>query len=73
LVKHPTRAFFGLSSNNEIKYIEEWYKAMLELEIKASTIDEFKKIAFFNHLIFKKMCNHSSTKTGEKLYGKRIF
>lgn len=48
------RAFFGLSSNNEIKYKNEWYQSMLALEIKASTIDEFKKIAFFNHLIFKK-------------------
>ena len=48
------RAFFGLSSNNEIKYTDDWYKAMLELEIKTSTMDEFRKIAFFNHLIFKK-------------------
>lgn len=48
------RAFFGLSSNNEIKYTDDWYKSMLELETKASTMDEFRKIAFFNHLIFKK-------------------
>ena len=48
------RAFFGLSSNNEIKYTDDWYKAMLELENKTSTMEEFKKIAFFNHLIFKK-------------------
>ena len=48
------RAFFGLSSYNEIKYTDDWYKAMLELENKTSTIDEFRKIAFFNHLIFKK-------------------
>ena len=48
------RAFFGLSSNNEIKYTDDWYKSMLELEAKASTMDEFRKIAFFNHLIFKK-------------------
>ena len=48
------RAFFGLSSNNEIKYTDDWYKTMLELEAKASTMDEFRKIAFFNHLIFKK-------------------
>lgn len=48
------RAFFGLSSNNEIKYTDDWYKSMLELETKASTVDEFRKIAFFNHLIFKK-------------------
>jgi len=48
------RAFFGLSSNNEIKYTDEWYRSMLELETKASTMDEFKKVAFFNHLIFSK-------------------
>ena len=48
------RAFFGLSSNNEIKFTDEWYQAMLELEIRAGTMDEFRKIAFFNHLIFKK-------------------
>ena len=49
------RAFFGLSSNNEIKYTDEWYQKMLELENKASEIDEFVKIAFFNHLIFNKI------------------
>ena len=49
------RTFFGLSSNNEIKFTDEWYQSMLELETKASNIDEYKKIAFFNHLIFKKI------------------
>ncbi|MCR5437179.1 MAG: methyltransferase domain-containing protein, partial [Treponema sp.] len=29
------RAFYGLSSNNEIKYTDEWYKSMLELETRA--------------------------------------
>ncbi|MBR2750090.1 MAG: class I SAM-dependent methyltransferase [Clostridiales bacterium] len=48
------RAFFGLSSNNEIKSKTEWYQPMLELEIKASTMDEFRKIAFFHHLVFRK-------------------
>lgn len=48
------RAFFGLSSNNGIKYTEEWYRPMLELETKASTMDVFKKVAFFNHLLFRK-------------------
>ncbi len=48
------RAFFGLSSNNEIKSTDEWYQAMLELEMKACTMDEFRKIAFFNHLTFIK-------------------
>ncbi len=48
------RTFFGLSSNNEIKYTDEWYREMLELENKTSSMEEFRKIAFFNHLIFKK-------------------
>ncbi len=48
------RTFFGLSSNNEIKFSEEWYRGMLELETKAGVIDEYVKVAFYNHLIFKK-------------------
>lgn len=48
------RAFFALSSNNRIKYTDEWYKNMLELEMNACNIDEYKNIAFFNHLIFTK-------------------
>ena len=48
------RTFFGLSSNNEIKFNEEWYSNMLELETKAGAIDEYKKVAFYNHLIFRK-------------------
>ena len=48
------RTFFGLSSNNEIKYSDEWFQPMLELESKACAMEEYKKIAFFNHLIFEK-------------------
>lgn len=48
------RAFFGLSSNNEVKYTDDWYKPMLELETRASTMEEFRKVAFFNHLIYTK-------------------
>ncbi len=48
------RTFFALSSNNKIKYTDEWYNNMLELEMKACNIDEYKNIAFFNHLIFTK-------------------
>lgn len=49
------RAFYGLSSNNEIKYTDEWYNSMLELETRVGAIDDFKKVSFFNHLIFEKM------------------
>lgn len=48
------RAFYGLSSNNEIKYTDEWYSSMLELETRVGAIDDFKKVSFFNHLIFEK-------------------
>ena len=48
------RAFYGLSSNNEIKYTDEWYNSMLELEIRVGNIEDFKKVSFFNHLIFEK-------------------
>ncbi len=48
------RIFFGLSSNNEIKYTDEWYRSMLELETRAYSLEEYKKIAFFHHLLFRK-------------------
>ncbi|WMJ23194.1 methyltransferase domain-containing protein [Paludicola sp. MB14-C6] len=48
------RAFFGITKNNNIKFGEKWYDKMLELEMLASCMDEFKAIAFFNHLIFEK-------------------
>ncbi|WP_026511709.1 class I SAM-dependent methyltransferase [Butyrivibrio sp. LC3010] len=48
------RSLFGLSSNNDIKFSDEWYKSMLELETEADSMDEFRKVAFYNHLIFKK-------------------
>ncbi|SDB40682.1 class I SAM-dependent methyltransferase [Butyrivibrio sp. INlla16] len=48
------RTFFGLSSNNDIKFTDEWYESMLDLETEAGKKEEYKKIAFFNHLIFRK-------------------
>ena len=48
------RAFFALSSNNEIKWSQEWYEDMLALEMRACRLDEWKNIAFFHHLIFQK-------------------
>ena len=49
------RTFFGLSSNNDIKYTKKWYDNMLALEMKTCNLEEYKNIAFFNHLIFKKI------------------
>lgn len=48
------RTFFGLSSNNDIKFTDEWYNSMLELELKTCAMEEFQKIAFYHHLIYRK-------------------
>ena len=48
------RAFFALSTNFDVKYTDEWYKNMLELEMQTCDIDEYRNISFFHHLIFKK-------------------
>ena len=48
------RTFYGLSSNNGIKFSDEWYQSMLDLETKAGSMEEYRKIAFFNHLVFIK-------------------
>ena len=49
------RTFFALYPDNSVKYSEDWIDAMFVLEKKASNIDAFKNIAFFNHIIFKKL------------------
>lgn len=49
------RTFFGLSSNNDKKYSKKWYDNMLALEMKTCNLEEYKNIAFFNHLIFRKI------------------
>jgi SAM-dependent methyltransferase len=48
------RTCYGLSSNNDIKFTDEWYSSMLEFEKRTCTMEEYKKVAFFNHLQFKK-------------------
>ena len=48
------RTFFALSSNNDIKWKQEWYEDMLALEMRTCQMDEWKNISFFHHLIFQK-------------------
>ena len=48
------RTFLALVQNNEIKYNADWYAKMLELEVIAGHTDEYKAVAFYNHLIFVK-------------------
>lgn len=48
------RTFFSLSSNDDVKFTKKWYDDMLELEMNACLLEEYKNIAFFNHLLFRK-------------------
>ncbi|MFY9594599.1 MAG: class I SAM-dependent methyltransferase [Caldicoprobacterales bacterium] len=49
------RTFWGLQQNNEIKYNKAWQEKMFKLEMKVSDIDDFIKISFFNHILFRKV------------------
>lgn len=48
------RAFFSLSTNDDVKFTKEWYDSMLKLEMRTCELDIYKDIAFFNHLLFRK-------------------
>lgn len=48
------RTFWGLQQNQTQRAFEEWQHRMEELELRVAKIDEFRKIAFFHHLIFVK-------------------
>lgn len=47
------RTFFALSTNFDVKYTDEWYNSMIDLEMKTCNIDEYRGVSFFHHLIFK--------------------
>lgn len=49
------RTFFALHSNNEIRYDPIWQEKMFELEMKASDIEEYVNISFYNHVLLKKL------------------
>lgn len=48
------RTFYALHSNNEVRNDALWQEKMFQLEMKASDIDDYKNIAFFNHLLLRK-------------------
>lgn len=48
------RTFWDLQQNQEKHDLEEWQDKMMQLEMRVSQIDEYRKIAFFHHLIFTK-------------------
>ena len=48
------RTFWDLQQNQEKHRTEEWQMRMMQLEMRVSTIEEYRRIAFFNHLLFTK-------------------
>lgn len=48
------RTFWDLQQNQEKHNTEEWQSRMMQLEMRVSQIEEYRKIAFFHHLIFSK-------------------
>ena len=48
------RTFWDLQQNQEKHNLEEWQSRMLQLEMRVSQMDEYRKIAFFHHLLFSK-------------------
>lgn len=48
------RTFWDLQQNQEIHKDEEWQEKMIEMEERVSEINEYRKIAFFHHIILKK-------------------
>jgi len=48
------RTFFGLGQDNDIKYTDEWYRNMLDLECSVSTEVEYANVAYYNHIVIEK-------------------
>lgn len=48
------RTFWDLQQNQEKHNSEEWQGKMMQLEMRVSQMDEYRKIAFFHHLLLSK-------------------
>ena len=48
------RTFWDLQQNQEIQNDADWQKKMLQIEMRVQNIDEYKNIAFYNHLLLTK-------------------
>lgn len=48
------RTFWDLQQNQEKHADEDWQERMMRLELRVSQIEEYRRIAFFHHLLIKK-------------------
>lgn len=51
------RTFWDLQQNQECQKSPQWQSKMLELEHRVASIDEYRNIAFFHHIILRKTEN----------------
>ena len=51
---YGVRTFWDLQQNQEIQNDADWQKKMLQIEMRVQDIDEYKNIAFFNHILLTK-------------------
>ena len=49
------RTFWDMQQNQEIHKNTDWQQKMIEIEMRVSDMDEYKKIAFFHHLTIEKV------------------
>lgn len=49
------RTFWDLQQNQQRHGDEDWQKNMMQLELRVSQIPEYRDIAFFHHLLLKKI------------------
>lgn len=48
------KTFYALQQNQDIQRGKQWQSDMLDLEMRVSSIDAFKSIAFFHHILLSK-------------------
>lgn len=48
------RTFWDLQQNQDIQQDADWQNRMLQMEMRVSEIEEYRKVAFFHHLIMRK-------------------
>lgn len=49
------RTFWDLQQNQEVQTKEEWQREMMRLEQRVSDMEEYRKIAFFHHILLRKI------------------
>ena len=49
------RTFWDLQQNQQKHGDEDWQEKMMQLELRVSQIQEYRDIAFFHHLLLKKI------------------